>query len=105
MLAIKELLDSFYHMVVERLYLFHGGGPHAIGIAAQPISWGRSSCSPRLSGTSCRGVSAAWPSSFEFWRVFAQRYLLVLQLIHKAVRAEFWVSSPTSLAATSEARQ
>src|SRR6202011_129411 len=24
MLAIKELLDSFYHMVVQRLYLFHG---------------------------------------------------------------------------------
>jgi len=53
-----------------------------------------------FSGTSCRGVSA-WLSSFEFWR-FAQRYLLVLRLIHKAVRAEFWVSSPTSLAATSE---
>src|SRR5204862_7714 len=35
MLAIKELLDSFYHMVVQRLYLFRGGGPHAVQCSAE----------------------------------------------------------------------
>src|SRR6266404_9099635 len=83
--SIKELLDSFYHMVVQRLYLFRGGRP---------------SCSPMFRGKSCPGVSA-WPRFFESWRWFASHFYLVPKPTRKAVPAEFWVSSPTNPAATS----
>ena len=50
--AIRELLDSLYHMVVQRLYLFCGGGPHAVQCSAENHA---GVCHPGRSGSSSRG--------------------------------------------------